>query len=450
MKRTLAFFSSLRLAILLLILLTAASVLGTLIPQGRSFEEYSARFGGFTSLVLHLQLNRLYHSTWFLVLLGLFALNIVVCTLTRLGPKVRRARSPRIEVEPKSLAALKIRDCVKLKIPAAGAKSELQKILADAGYRTRETTRGGRIHILARKRVFGLFGSDSVHVGLLIIIAGGLVSGLSGFREGLTLVKGQEGPVPRSEFRLRLDDFTTEYYAGGGVKAWKSTLTVLEKTGPVLSKTIEVNHPLSYKGVSFFQASYGWDWDKTSIEIWARKKNDPAYLKKLTVRVGERRDLEDGERTALSVTKFFPDFVLGAGNEPQTRSNEPNNPAALIEGYRGEKFFSGWVFANYPDFSQTHGTADSGLTFELKRFDAEPVSVIELVYDPGAILIWIGCALVMAGLGLAFYWPTWEIRAILEETQGQADLVAAGSATKSRDRFAAEFARLGAALRRNR
>ena len=126
--------------------------------------------------------------------------------------------------------------------------------------------------------------------------------------------------------------------------------------------------------------------------------------------MGERRDLEDGERTALSVTKFFPDFVLGAGNEPQTRSNEPNNPAALIEGYRGEKFFSGWVFANYPDFSQTHGTADSGLTFELKRFDAEPVSVIELVYDPGAILIWIGCALVMAGLGLAFYWPTWEIR----------------------------------------
>ena len=196
MKRTLAFFSSLRLAILLLILLTAASVLGTLIPQGRSFEEYTARFGGLTSLVLHLQLNRLYHSTWFLVLLGLFALNIVVCTLTRLGPKVRRARSPRIEVEPKSLAALKIRDCVKLKIPAAGAKSELQKFLADAGYRTRETTRGGRIHILARKRVFGLFGSDSVHVGLLIIIAGGLVSGLSGFREDLTLVKGQERARP--------------------------------------------------------------------------------------------------------------------------------------------------------------------------------------------------------------------------------------------------------------
>jgi cytochrome c biogenesis protein len=450
MKRSLALFSSLRLAIFLLILLTAASVLGTLIPQGRTFEEYAARYGGLAPLVLHLQLNSLYHSTWFLVLLGLFALNIVVCTLTRLGPKVRRARSPRVEVEPKSLEAFKIRDRVKMKIPAAGAKDELQKFLGDAGYRTRETTRDGRIHILARKRVLGLFGSDAVHVGLLIIITGGLVSGMSGFREDLSLVKGQGRTVPRSEFSIRLDDFMTEYYPGGSVKAWKSALTILEKTEPVLSKTIEVNRPLSYKGVSFFQASYGWDWDKTSLEIWARKKNDPASLKKFMVRVGERRELVDGERTVLSVTKFFPDFVLGAGNEPQTRSNEPNNPAALIEGYRGDKFFSGWVFANYPDFSQTHGTEDSGLAFELKKFEAEPVSVIEVVSDPGAILIWIGCVLVMAGLGLAFYWPTWEIRVLLEEIQGQTDLVAGGSATKSRDRFAAEFSRLGAALRRNR
>jgi len=43
MKTIIRFFSSLKLAIVLLILLVAASILGTLIPQGREAADYAAR-----------------------------------------------------------------------------------------------------------------------------------------------------------------------------------------------------------------------------------------------------------------------------------------------------------------------------------------------------------------------------------------------------------------------
>jgi len=50
MRSAWKFFSSVKLAIVLIILITLASVLGTLIPQGRSAAEYSARYGSLDRL----------------------------------------------------------------------------------------------------------------------------------------------------------------------------------------------------------------------------------------------------------------------------------------------------------------------------------------------------------------------------------------------------------------
>ena len=86
MRPVLKFFSSVKLAIALIILITLASVLGTLIPQGRTEAEYAARYGGLAKPLIMFQLTRLYQSGWYLTLLLLFGLNTVVCTLSRLGP----------------------------------------------------------------------------------------------------------------------------------------------------------------------------------------------------------------------------------------------------------------------------------------------------------------------------------------------------------------------------
>jgi cytochrome c biogenesis protein len=451
MKAIIRFFTSVRLAIVLLIILAAASVLGTLIPQGRSFEEYALRFGRLSGLFIRLQLTQLYHSIWYLALLGLLALNIIVCTLTRLSPKFLKTFRPQVESDPKGLLALKIKDRFKQTAPLSAVKAELEKTLEAAHYRLRATIHDAKIYLLARKRIWGIFGSDVVHVGLLIILAGGIVSGLGSVRRQLAFNEGQTLAVPGAGFELRLDKFATEYYPDGSVRAWKSTLTVLEQKKSFLTKIIAVNHPLTYKGFSFYQTSYGWNWDSPAVEIWARKKSDPSLLKKIKLKVGAGAPLDDKEQTVISVPRFIPDFVLGEGNEPQTRSLQPNNPAVLVEAARGtEKIYSGWIFANYPDFAQMHRGKDTDLAFELKSYEVGQYSVIEAAKDPGVNLIWIGCVLVMLGLGLAFYWPTWEIKVVLEEAQGKTDVIAGGIGQKSRDRFGAEFEKLMASLRRSK
>jgi hypothetical protein len=42
----------------------------------------------------------------------------------------------------------------------------------------------------------------------------------------------------------------------GDIKAWKSTVSVVEEGATVLTKTVEMNHPLSYGGYRFYQDSY--------------------------------------------------------------------------------------------------------------------------------------------------------------------------------------------------
>jgi len=443
------FFSSVKLAIALIILITLASILGTLIPQGRSAAEYTSRYGSLAGLFGSLQLTRLYTSAWYLALLLFFALNITVCTLVRLGAKRRKAFGPVAPTDAQALMAMKVRSRVRLALPLAAGRDRVAGLLRSRRYRVEESRAGNAVVLLARKRRLGWFGSDVVHLGLLVILAGGLASGLGGRRADLALIEGQTADVPHAAFRVRLDKFETEFYPGGGVKDWKSTVTVLENGAPVLTRIVEVNHPLSYRGFSFYQTSYGWDWQSPRLELLMKKSGDPAFSRAVPLKVGENVQVDDADVSRVAVRQFVPDFVIGEGNKVQSRSQEPNNPAALVEAWKGEeRVFSGWVFAKYPDFGQGHGAGRSAVSFVLKNYAAAPFSVLEAAKDPGANFIWLGCLLVTAGLFLAFYWPPREIRVVLEEAQGKVELAAGGHAAKNREAFQSEFESVFESVRR--
>ncbi|MFH1998494.1 MAG: cytochrome c biogenesis protein ResB, partial [Planctomycetota bacterium] len=106
MKSFIRFFSSVKLAIVLLIIITLASILGTLIPQHRSPAEYAANYGQLSGLLLRLEVTKLYSSWWYLALLILFALNTIVCTLTRFSPKIKKVFRPAFDYSEKSLRSL--------------------------------------------------------------------------------------------------------------------------------------------------------------------------------------------------------------------------------------------------------------------------------------------------------------------------------------------------------
>lgn len=441
-------FASVKLAIVLIIALTAASILGTLIPQGRSAAEYAARYGGLAGPLMALRLTSLYRSAWYLALAFAFGLNILVCTLSRLGPKWRRAFGPGAAIDLKGLSALKTKARVRLPVDPAVARDELLRLLRVRRYRPLQVPSPGHSAVLARKRRLGWFGSDIVHLGLLVILAAGLLSGLGGRRADLALVEGQSVEVPGTAFAIRLDKFETEYYPRGGVKDWKSTVTLIEAGRPVVTRVVEVNHPLVHKGYSFYQTSYGWDWDRAELELSLARRGDPGPSVAVALRPGEKVALDRPGLTHVAVRGFVPDFVLGPGSEVRSRSAEPNNPAALVEVWDGEsKVFSGWVFAKYPEFGRGHGQDGRGVVVDLKAYRAAPYSVLEAAKDPGANLIWSGSLLLAAGLFLAFFWAPREVRAVVEERADGSEIVVGGHAPKGREAFEAELSGLVASLR---
>jgi cytochrome c biogenesis protein len=450
MKSVWRFLSSVKLAIVLIIIITLASILGTLIPQGRSPAEYAGRYGGMAPVFTGLGLTGLFRSGWYLVLLLFFAANTVVCTLSRFGPKWRRAFGPAQDADAKAVAALRTNVRFRLPLPLAAARDRVASGLGARHYRVTANARDGKVVLQARKRRLGWFGSDIVHVGLLVILAGGLTSGRVSHRAELALTDGQTADVPNAAFQVRLDKFETEYYPQGAVKDWKSTVTVLEGGVPVLTKIIEVNQPLTYRGISFFQQSYGFDWSAPRLVLELRNPGDPAFARTVSAGIGQRAAVEGPYATHVLVRRFVPDFVIGEGNQVQSRSEEPNNPAAQVEVWKGEeRVFSGWVFAKFPDFGQGHGAAAAPkIAVILKDYKAVPYSVLEAAQDPGANLIWLGCILITAGLFLAFYWPPREIKVVLEDAQGKIDLAAGGHAAKSKEAFQSEFDDVFESIRR--
>ena len=449
MRSIIKFLTSVKLALVLIILVTLAAVVGTLIPQERAAQDYVARYGQAAGPMMKLQLTRVYHSYWFKGLLLFLALNIVVCSLERLPAKWRKAVKAGPDFDPKGLLALKVSDKFRRPGPLAPSLEAARRALADFGYKVREEGSGPERRLRARKRSLGWFGSDIVHLGLIVILAGGILSGLASRRQYLNLYEGRSANPPGGAFAVRLDKFETEMYPQGGVKAWKSTVTVIENGRDVLTRVIAVNHPLSYRGINLYQSSYGWDWMRPSLELWIKKKSDPAFLEKRRLCPGEAADFGPGLKVSLA--RFVPDFVMSQDGTVETRSDQPGNPAALIEIQKGQETLSkSWVFANYPDFAGTHSGPAANYAIELKNIDAPQISVLEAASDPGVGIIWAGCVLLMAGLFLAFYWPPREIRLALQESQGKTEVVAGGIASKAREAFEAEFGRLVESLRRNR
>ena len=83
-RRVIRGLKSIRFAIVLMALIAAASIVGTLIAQepvepGPAIARYGRVVG---SLVVLLGLNHLYVTWWFLGLLGLLALSIAACTFS--------------------------------------------------------------------------------------------------------------------------------------------------------------------------------------------------------------------------------------------------------------------------------------------------------------------------------------------------------------------------------
>jgi cytochrome c biogenesis protein len=400
--------TSIKLAIVLIVAIVLLSIVGTVIPQGKDPLFYAGRYGtAGLNIITALQLDRLYHSWYFLALLIALALNTGACALKRFRVSWELLRKP---VEARSADEIaQLPTHAKLDVRLF---EKLHELLTQRRYRVR---RQGE-QLIASKNLWGRLGIDILHVSLIIILIGGVIGGLLGFEDFQVAHKGETFTVARGGFQVRVDDLRVEHYPDSAqVKDWYTTLTVIDGGREVLTKTIEVNEPLTYKGISLYQASFGSDWlggAELTFRIERVKDGKAEPAGEVTTTVGATFPLDDG-RTA-KVVAFYPDFIV-TQQGPANRSQALNNPAAFLEVYNGDqREFTTWTFALFPEF-QHDFFAENPYRFYLVGMKAPEFTGLQIARNPGIPIIYAGFILLVFGLALNFYLPPRRIWAAVKE-----------------------------------
>ena len=249
------FLSSMKLGITLLLLLAVASIVGTIwVPT----DQYGQQ--DFTVY---------YNNPLFKLLLGLLALNLLVCSLNRWKAITSTLKGPKADVSEGFVKNLKSGGSVKLKNGPIQVGEKVKDLLRKRGYRVFTKQDGEVFKVSSDRGHLGIFGPYLTHLSFIIMIVAiiikfsnivgfdGTMVGFVGQTYNLSQVEGIQNVDPADYFDVKIDNFRTEYRPDGSVKQWYSDVTVIDNGQAQPPFSIYVNNPLIYKGVKFYQMSYG-------------------------------------------------------------------------------------------------------------------------------------------------------------------------------------------------
>jgi cytochrome c biogenesis protein len=261
------FFTSVKLTIVLLLSLAVTSIIGTLIPQNEDPQAYFQAFGGVLYQLFNLlDLFDMYHSWWFQLLIVLLTANIIVCSIDRISSnrRILFVRNPSFKLP--RFRNLKHRQEFTHTATPQQLKDIYQTFIARRFHHSLvEATENG-FAIYGEKGRWTRFGVYTVHLSVVLLLIGGLIGSIFGFDGFVNIAEGESinqirlrnsPQMVQLDFAIRCDDFDVSFYDTGAPKEFRSSLTVLEQGRSVLNKDIIVNDPLRYKGISFYQSSYG-------------------------------------------------------------------------------------------------------------------------------------------------------------------------------------------------
>ncbi|MBI5041214.1 MAG: cytochrome c biogenesis protein ResB, partial [Gammaproteobacteria bacterium] len=315
----LEFLGSMNLAIMLLVAVAVASIIGTVLKQNEAYQNYIVKFGPFWfEAFKSLGLYDVYSAGWFLLILAFLVLSTSVCIYRNVPHMLRDMRSFRLNVQESSLRAFHVRREWTLPLPAAEVEQRVSAFARAKGYRVRSKDHGDHRVVAAMSGAANRLGYLFTHAAIVVICIGGLLDGnlplklkeMSGqikietrdipaaevpreswlsvknpsFRGSITVPEGSTAniaflqlrdgylvqPLP---FKIELKDFRIEHYETGQPKSFESDLVITangEPNGePPLAATIAVNHPLLYKGYAIYQSSFNDGGTRMQLKAWS-------------------------------------------------------------------------------------------------------------------------------------------------------------------------------------
>ena len=392
------FFWSLKLAISILILLATTSIIGTVIEQNLTPQDYLQKYGMSESTYKTLdalQFFDMYHSYWFLSLMGLFAVNLICCSIKRLPRIIKVVREPILVADDGLFRTFSNKEEIVTTGTVASVRDKAVALLGDKFASPVVTEQDGKIYLFSQKGALSRFGVYITHSSILIIFLGAMIGNIWGYKAYVNIVEGQsikqvwprgsQKPLP-IDFEVRCDNFDVSFYEGGGrPKEFASDLVVLENGQEVLKKRIVVNDPLNYKGLTFYQSSYG-------------PAGDPVYQFLIKNReTGETVTVKGQQGKRLALPGGSALIPMG-----YAESYQNFGPAAQVsidagDNRRGTPFI---VFKNYPQFDEKRGGAYAITLVEVQQ---SYYTGLQVAKDPGVWVVWLGCLLMVLGSCGAFF-----------------------------------------------
>ncbi|MBF0505634.1 MAG: cytochrome c biogenesis protein ResB [Nitrospirae bacterium] len=440
-------FSSIKLAVVVFSVISITSIVGTVIEQQaepeRNIKLLSKLFGdSFAPAAFHildtLGFTDMFRSWWFLALLFIFASNLIVCSIERLPKILKVVREPIRPLAAEHLSALPIKKETVLKEQSGKVLEYASDILKRNGFRAAVRQEDGAVQLYGEKGRYSRVGVYVTHFSILLILAGAVIGMLFGFNASLQLMEGTASSVAYKSngttiplgFQIRCDYFNADFYDNTDIpKAYRSRLTVLENGREIVKKEIDVNNPLRFKGITFYQASYGYAPGKDSVFEFkvtskAGKKED------INVKFGETFTIP-GTAVTGRVVDFSPALGADESGKLYTYSEMMNNPAAFVEFLeRGAVKYRQWILVRYP---QTWKVGDG--IVEFTHLWGVQYTGLQVRKDPGVWIVYLGCLIMSVGLYASFFMNHARIWIQLKDEKGGTKVVIAGTANKNKLSF---------------
>ncbi|AFM01110.1 MULTISPECIES: cytochrome c biogenesis protein ResB [Desulfitobacterium] len=381
-------FSSMKTGLVLLGVVALVSGIGTLIPQ-ESLDPEGAR--AVAEIWRTLGFTRIYSSPWFQFLLGLLCINLIVCSVQRFGGIYKLTFHPKA---PKDNSGIPQKISAKLSGENEDVlKKRTQEVLKKKGFRITESANEGKWSFTAQKHRMGNWGSFITHISFVILIIGALIGSISGFKGYMMAGEGSVIPIQeidiykgqvKENFMVKINSVEDRILANGERDNWYTDLSIIESGTEVHRQSISVNHPLTYKGITFYQTSYA---PGALFTVEMDGKTFPVALQN-----------GGGYFNAPGTNLYLVLAAMKAGPQESVilyQVFDENKQLEMGQLIPGES-------ANIQDAYT--------ITFD----KATAFTGLQVKADPGVWVVWLGCALLMVGLLLSFYWRPVRIAGILE------------------------------------
>lgn len=420
-------FSSVQLAIFTFFALASTSIIGTIIPQHRPLNFYTDAYGSYwAQFFFVLDIPDMYGSWWFTTLLFILCLNLIICSIDRFPITQKKVTAANLSFSFKKIESM---PCVYSFHPTTTTtNNSVISLLTNNGWQMKQAVRDSGTLYFGQKYAWSHYGVYLVHMSIIIIFIGALIGNFLGFKGSVMIPELGNTDKIYSQltsdaidlgFEVRCDRFDIEYYDTGMPKTYRSHLTISKDGKAMVTKNIEVNKPLTYKGITFYQASFE-EFQSFIVNITEQKSG---ITTQLTADFQQQTELPDqnlkfGILNAVSTDKHVNRvkvWVSDGITEPVTLWLD-NDTESVLSGLNKEYKIA---------VKQMYATG------------------LQVTKDPGVWFVYIGCMMLLLGLYIAFFISHQKIWLILKNDNS---LILAGSCNKNMIGFNNRFTKIKSLL----